>query len=308
VNVALASDYAALSPYTITTNYYAASVASAFSNRGYWTVNERSFSYVLRSSQLITPYPEDRYFFNDPDLKNPQYLKPEYNADVVANSAGSSYAYVSMYIVHTAFDTANLAPYYSSPTFLGVFLLPDTIYTRTVSFSAISADGGFQTSETTTITFTLSEVIPGLVVDDFSITESPPNSGLVINNLQGTGPTYTLNVSGVTTQKNINVTFYKPNTTFSRATSTSITVQPEQISISSAVLTSNQVILTFDKPLFGLDASHISFSAGGSVTGSITSDLSSAVYTIPVAGVSTGTTLTITKPDSWIPVSTATIP
>lgn len=124
VNPTLLSDYNTLKPYTVTTNDYAASVGSAFSNRNYWSIDTSSTQYLLRSTQLITPYPENRYFINDSDLKNPSYLNSNNNADVVNNSSGVSYTYVSMYIAHTAIGTS-LTPYYSSPTFLGVFLLPN---------------------------------------------------------------------------------------------------------------------------------------------------------------------------------------
>lgn len=126
INPTLASDYNSLKPYTVTTNNYAASVGSAFSGRNYWIVDELSTNYILRSSQLITPYPEDRYFFNDDDLKAPVYLNPNNNADVVTNPSGTAYTYVSMYVVHKAFNDITLTPYYSVPAFLGVFLLPNT--------------------------------------------------------------------------------------------------------------------------------------------------------------------------------------
>ncbi|MDR2509577.1 MAG: hypothetical protein LBC77_02915 [Spirochaetaceae bacterium] len=126
INPTLASDYNSLKPYTVPANNYAASVGSAFAGRNYWTISsEIPDNNIRRSTQLITPYPENRFFLNDQQLKDPSYLNSNNNADVVSNSSGSTYTWVSMYVVQTSLST-NLTPYYSAPTFLGVFLLPDS--------------------------------------------------------------------------------------------------------------------------------------------------------------------------------------
>ncbi|QQO08162.1 hypothetical protein [Breznakiella homolactica] len=62
----------------------------------------------------------DRYFRNTADLRNSTYASK--NTDVVQQT-GSSYAYASFYIVAIGVDD-NIAPIYSSPTFLGVMRLP----------------------------------------------------------------------------------------------------------------------------------------------------------------------------------------
>jgi hypothetical protein len=192
INTVLYSDFSALKPYTVVTNNYTASVGSAFAGRNYWAIGEDSNPNLLRSRQLITPYPSNRLFFNDSDLKNPSYLNSNNNADVVANSNGNSYTYVSMYVVHTAFSDVTLTPYYSSPTFLGVYLLPDTINTHPVSFTAV-ANG----TPTNSITLTFSEVIPGLIASDIVVTDDVVNpTGITTGALSGSGTTYTLAVSG----------------------------------------------------------------------------------------------------------------
>jgi hypothetical protein len=67
----------------------------------------------------------DRYFVNHSDLTSGANLTASINADVAGPSpSGSSYTYVSMYIVKAGRDPQSLASVYSAPTFIGVFKLP----------------------------------------------------------------------------------------------------------------------------------------------------------------------------------------
>jgi hypothetical protein len=79
---------------------------------------------LLRYSEsgIMSPYP-DRYFTNSTDLNDGIDASTFTNLDVATNSV-SGYAYVSMYIVAYGLDD-NYSPIYSTPTFIGVFRLPD---------------------------------------------------------------------------------------------------------------------------------------------------------------------------------------
>ncbi|MDR0706682.1 MAG: hypothetical protein LBF60_02215 [Treponema sp.] len=163
LNAALSSDYNAFLPYTnVTTNttVNTSAVGTLFKNRNYWklevedysvddilegggqtvtvnfqsiigrdpTLDEGGTEYVLRRSNgegTFNPVP-DRRFLNTTDLDSTGNATALVNADV-APASGSpfvSYAYVAMYIVAMGIDN-NFSPIYSSPTFLGVFRLPD---------------------------------------------------------------------------------------------------------------------------------------------------------------------------------------
>lgn len=193
VNPTLASDFSSLKPYTVPENYYAASIASAFSSRNYYSIDKASNPNLLRSSRLITPKPANKYFFNDPELKADINLNSNNNADVVRNSAGSRYTYVSIYAAQSAFDTTTLTPYYSTATHLGVFLLPDTIYTIPVTLVSITPSGS---PTTTALTLRFDQDIPGLVKEDIVLTDNPP-VGISATTLAGpnAGHEYVLSVA-----------------------------------------------------------------------------------------------------------------
>ncbi|MDR3324564.1 MAG: hypothetical protein LBS82_01060 [Spirochaetaceae bacterium] len=131
INPTLGSDYTSLKPYTVTTNNYASSVASAFSSRKFFRVDSASNPYLLRSRDLITPYPNNiayaSSFYYSADLVNAAYLNANNNADVAANATGAdtNLAYVALYVVRKSFDAQSLTEVFSVPTFLGVFLLPN---------------------------------------------------------------------------------------------------------------------------------------------------------------------------------------
>lgn len=85
---------------------------------------------LMRSNgnRLFTPVPENRLFFNTPELHDTANLTSTINADVVGrtnlSAGGDHYTYTAMYIVATGIDSS-FTPLYSNPTFLGVFLLPN---------------------------------------------------------------------------------------------------------------------------------------------------------------------------------------
>jgi hypothetical protein len=70
----------------------------------------------------------DAYFVNSDDIRNPIYINAtNINNDVAdkPNVSSRSNSYVAMFIVATGFHPQTYAGLYSSPTFVGVFKLPD---------------------------------------------------------------------------------------------------------------------------------------------------------------------------------------
>ncbi|MDR2797819.1 MAG: hypothetical protein LBB80_05700 [Treponema sp.] len=168
LNPTLDSDYRTFLPYTSNTDTtISTSVGSLFRNRSYQALtvegtniedllspNARNktltldfiqipgtipvliidnTSYKLQRSTgngLFNPVPQDRYFFNSPELNtnaNAPPVSSSINADVAALSGTTAdvrYTYVSLYIVATGIDP-NFSPVYSAPTFIAILRLPD---------------------------------------------------------------------------------------------------------------------------------------------------------------------------------------
>jgi hypothetical protein len=164
INSTLSADYFAIEPSTVTSNNMATNVGSLFSNRNYrsFSLEGASVDSVLssRNGQTITidfqttatnpvprlvfndtsyiltrsngnglfaPKPTHRYFVNAADLNSSENVSATVNADVVNKSdikEGNRYTYAAMYIVAVGFNSANLAPIYSAPAFVNIFLLP----------------------------------------------------------------------------------------------------------------------------------------------------------------------------------------
>ncbi|MDR0409205.1 MAG: Ig-like domain-containing protein [Spirochaetaceae bacterium] len=133
VNSTLDSDWTALEPYTIDSNNLSSSVFTAFTNRKYYSLQTASNGNLLRSNGngAFNPLPESRLFVADDDLVNRANITENINADVQDNSSMSDgtqrYVYVSMYIAMRGFDQLTLNPFYSSPAFVNVFLLPASV-------------------------------------------------------------------------------------------------------------------------------------------------------------------------------------
>ena len=86
--------------------------------------------YILRRSDnngLYTPRP-GYDFINYDDLWDPQYINPNFSADVVNSGnmgGGKRYTYAAMFIVAVGIDNSTYSSIYSTPSLVGVFLLPD---------------------------------------------------------------------------------------------------------------------------------------------------------------------------------------
>jgi len=90
----------------------------------YPTASLDSVVMLLRSSELISPKPPDKYFSNSHDLLFAGNATN--NADVSGQlDADYAYAYVAMYIVAVGTHPTNFSRIYSKPTFISVFKLPN---------------------------------------------------------------------------------------------------------------------------------------------------------------------------------------
>ncbi|MFP3043002.1 hypothetical protein LQZ19_14400 [Treponema primitia] len=79
-------------------------------------------------SGIMNPYAGNRYFTNHSDLNTGSFINQNTftNLDIANNNSvsGPKYTYVSMYIMAYGMDN-NFSPVYSTPTFIGIFRLPD---------------------------------------------------------------------------------------------------------------------------------------------------------------------------------------
>jgi len=80
---------------------------------------------LLRSSELTSPEPPDRYFRNTTELRDLANANSNKNADVAGQSSDKNFTYAAMYIVAAGTNPASFTPIYSKPTFINVFKLPD---------------------------------------------------------------------------------------------------------------------------------------------------------------------------------------
>jgi len=76
-----------------------------------------------------------------------------------------------------------------------------------VTFVSVSADGGATTTTTTELTLTFSAAISGLSASDISLDGVP---GIVKGAFSGSGPTYTLKISGFNSSGTVSVSVFKP--------------------------------------------------------------------------------------------------
>jgi len=77
----------------------------------------------------FTPRPEHRLFLNSLDLRNPDFINVNENADVV-DRAGidpmrRDFTFVAMFLVAVGMNSATFATVYSTPSLIHVFQLPD---------------------------------------------------------------------------------------------------------------------------------------------------------------------------------------
>ena len=176
-----------------------------------------------------------------------------------------------------------------------------------VTFSTITADGS-PTQTTSQLTLTFSQAISGLTADDitfesFSGTGTIPTKGT----LSGSGPTYTLPISGFTGGGTLSVTVTKAGYNVSGSPGAAIVYYyngsgdiPVTFSTITAdgspTQTTSQLTLTFSQAISGLTADDItfeSFSGSGNIPTKGTLSGSGPTYTLPISGFTDNGILTV---------------
>ncbi|MCL2066220.1 MAG: InlB B-repeat-containing protein [Treponema sp.] len=117
-----------------------------------------------------------------------------------------------------------------------------------VAFTGLSANGG-STQTTSQLTLTFDKPVTGLVASDITLSGMSVTKG----SLSGTGPTYTLSISGVSSGGTLNVSVAKPGFTISGSPRT-VTVYhyiaptPPGIPTRSATASGNNITFTWSFP------------------------------------------------------------
>jgi hypothetical protein len=163
-----------------------------------------------------------------------------------------------------------------------------------VMFVSVTANGSASVTSTT-LTLKFGEAIEGLTAADISLSGI---DGLVKGALSGTGPTYTLAVSGFTSGGTLTVEVEKAGYEidgYSKTVNLFYAVPVTFSSVSangSSAATSTTLTLTFNKAITGLAAGDISLSG---ITGLVKGTLSGSgpTYTLGISGFTAGGTLTV---------------
>ena len=186
-----------------------------------------------------------------------------------------------------------------------------------VTFSNVNANGS-TTQTTTGLILTFSEAIPGLTENDIALSGV---SGVQKGTLSGTGPTYTLPISGFIAGGTLTVAVAKTGfniTNPSRTVAIHFSTPPTTVAFSnitadgSATQTTTQLTLSFSQVIPGLNADDITLShsvSGQTVTKGTLSGMGST-YTLPISGFTAGGNLSVSiiKPGFNISNSPRTIP
>jgi hypothetical protein len=179
-----------------------------------------------------------------------------------------------------------------------------------VIFNSVTADGD-DTKTTTVLTLTFSKAITGLTADDISLSGV---SGVSKGTLSGSGPVYTLPISGFTVGGTLNVAVTKPGYYYisgsTRTTTiyysggsgnTSVTFNRVTANGSSSQ-TTTALTLTFSQAITELTADDITLSGvSGVQKGSISG--SGTTYTLPISGFTAGGTLNVVVTKSGYTIS-----
>jgi len=168
-----------------------------------------------------------------------------------------------------------------------------------VSFNSLSANGS-STQTTTQLNLTFSQAITGLTANDITLSGV---SGVVKGALSGSGPDYTLGISGFTAGGTLNVAVSKtgyvisgfPKTAtiyyYSAPVDTPVTFSGASANGNSTT-TTTQLTLTFSQSITGLTANDITLSG---VSGVIKGTLSGSgpTYYLSISGFTVGGSLNV---------------
>jgi hypothetical protein len=178
-----------------------------------------------------------------------------------------------------------------------------------VTLNSVTANGS-DTETTTQLTLTFSAAITGLSASNITLTAG--DTGATKGELTGTGPTYTLAISGVTDAGTLTVAVAKSGYAISGSPKTAAInyVAPSTpVTLSSvnadgdANTTTTQLTLTFNAAITGLSAADITLTAGstGAAKGTLTG--TGPVYTLPITGVTAGGEVSVAVAKSGYTIS-----
>ena len=185
-------------------------------------------------------------------------------------------------------------------------------YATNVVFNGANANGS-ATQTTTELTLTFSQAITGLTADDITLSGV---SDIQKGTISGTGPTYTLPISGFTSGGDLHVFVDKSGFNISGSPNTVTIYYATNVTFNSvsangsATQTTTELTLTFSQAIAGLTANDITLSG---VSGVQKGTLSGAgpTYTLPISGFTGGGTLNVAVEKSGFTISgspkTATI-
>jgi len=171
-----------------------------------------------------------------------------------------------------------------------------------VAFNSATASGTSPTTAQLMLTF--SQPIPELSAADINLSGvSGVNKGETLN---GTGPTYTLPISGITAGGELGIAVAKKGYTISGSpkTVTIFNFNITQVAFTGVtqdgneMATTKKLTLTFDKDIVGLNADDITFNPGqtGAVKGNL-SKKETGIYELAVSGINASGSVTVTIAD-----------
>jgi len=189
-------------------------------------------------------------------------------------------------------------------TVKGYTITAPIFYIINVTLNSVSANGS-GTQTTTQLTLTFSQAITGLTAADITLSGV---SGVSKGTLSGSGPTYTLPISGFTAGGTLNVAVAKSGYAISGSPITApifyiINVTLNSVSANgSATQTTTQLTLTFNQAITGLTAADITLSGVSGVSKGTLSG-SGPTYTLPISGFTAGGTLNVAVAKSGYAIS-----
>jgi hypothetical protein len=172
------------------------------------------------------------------------------------------------------------------------------------SFDSVTANGS-ATQTTTQLTLTFDKPILGLSANDITLSDV---SGVVKGTLSGSGPSYTLQISGFSSSGTLSVAVEKSGYNISGSPKTVSIFYVDEVTFTalsangSSTQTTTQLTLTFDNPIPGLTASDITLSGVSGVSKETLSG-SGPTYTLGIIGVSAGGTLSVAVAKSGYTIS-----
>jgi hypothetical protein len=170
-----------------------------------------------------------------------------------------------------------------------------------ITLESVTSNGD-TTVSTTELTLVFSAPVPGLTADHIILS----NSAITKGTLSGTGPEYTLPISGFNISGQLNVNM-APRRGFQFLGTPVINVQIHHVTpVTFQSVTANgstfeqvtttQLTLTFSAPITGLSADDITLAAVPSMTlvkGNLT-HTGNGIYTLPITGITAAGTVTVT--------------